>query len=135
MTPTLICVALTPVPSEVSFGTADTPDEADPPGVVGFGLVALLALLLHAPAMTAITTAAARVRRRARIVSRVPSPLLGNVLVRRQRLPVAERRQRRVERLQLERVVEVVLARGQRRVGTPASVRDRAVAVHGGDPV
>src|SRR5438477_12815464 len=63
------------------------------------------------------------------------APLAREVLVGREGLPVAGWRDGGVERLQLERVVEVVLALVQRGVRASTSVRDRPVVVDRVHPV
>jgi hypothetical protein len=62
MTPSLICFAVTPVPSDVSFGALSAVPVL--PGRVGDG-APLFALLLHAVATTTSPTTAARRKGRA----------------------------------------------------------------------
>src|SRR3954447_7044743 len=117
ITPTLICVVVTPLPREVSVGTLDVVAPAAGRVVVG----ALCLALLHAAAATSIPRAATRpIRRVARATSLRARPPRSarDVLVFAEGLPVAVRRQRRVELLELEGVVVVVLALAQRGVGT-----------------
>src|SRR5258705_9833416 len=100
ITPTLISVAVTPLPSDVSFGTLGV--VAPPARGVVVGALCLGLLLLHAAAATSIpTTATRRIRRvaRAMLLRADLRASARDVLVVAECLPVAVRRQRRVELL------------------------------------